>query len=123
NRYGRSPLDPGQVARLNQLLGIDLNDQKNASQLSFTRPELSPGLEKFSNTSDPNSREALAIIEAGREMLAQRPRADMPGFQLTNQTEIDQEAKYQARLELEAAMRKSIARGEKQHDRSPSGGQ
>jgi hypothetical protein len=122
NRYGRSPLNAGQVARLSELLGVDLNDQKFAAQLSFTRPELSPGLARFSDRDDAGYQEALAIIRAGRETLAQRPRADMPKFQLTSQTEIDQEAKYQARLEVEAAMRKSIIERGRQYDEVPSGG-
>ena len=121
NQYGRSPLDAGQLGRLGELTGVDFNDRKSASQVSFTRPELSPCLEKLSDPGDANYREALAIIRAGQAMLAQRPRADMPGFQLTSQVEIDQEAKYQARLEVEAAMRKSIARGEKQYDATPPG--
>lgn len=123
NRYGRSPLDAGQMGRLSTLLGVDLNDQKFAAQLSFTRPELSPGLAKFSDTEEPSYQEALAIIRAGHETLAQRPRADMPQFQLTSQVEIDQEAKYQAQRDREAVMRQSIIEGDKKYDEAPTGGQ
>ena len=123
NQYGRSPLNPGQLGRLIELTGVNLNDQNLAAHVSFTRPELSPCLAKFSDRSDPNCQQTLAIIRAGREMLARQPRADMPGFQLTSQIEIDQEAKYQARLGKEAAMRESIVKGQKKYDQSPAGGQ
>ena len=123
NRYGRSPLDPGQMGRLSKLLGVDLNDQKFAAQLSFTRPELSPGLAKFSDPDAPGYQAALAIIRAGQETLAQRPRADMPRFQLTSQIEIDQEAKYQAQRDREAVMREAIIEGDRQYDKAPTGGQ
>ncbi len=116
NRYGRSPLDNGQLKRLGELTGMNLGDQKLSSHVSFTRPEVSLCLAKFADTGAAEYREALAIIESGKQMLAQRPRADMPNFQLVSQTEIDQEAKYQARLQAEASMRSAIASGEKKHE-------
>jgi len=122
NLYGRSPLDPAQLGRLGQLTGVNLNDRQLNWQVNFTRPELSPCLEKLSDKNDPKHQEALAIIEAGRQMLARRPRADSTSFQLTSQIEIDQEAKYQARLSAEAAMRQSIINGQKRYDPSPAGG-
>ena len=122
NLYGRSPLDGKQLGRLSELVGMNLSDRKLNGQVNFTRPELSPCLTKLSDKSDPKYREALAIIEAGRGMLAQRPRADMLDFRLASQTEIEQEAKYQARLDVEAAMRQSILKGEKRHEGPPAGG-
>jgi len=62
------------------------------------------------------------IIRSGRDLLAQRPRADMPDFQLTGPIEVAQEAKYRARQETEAAMRESIVKGEKRYDGPPAGG-
>ncbi len=115
NRYGRSPLDGGQTGRLNELTGMNLNDQKLSSHVSFTRPEVSRCLEKLADD-DPKRAEAIAIITAGRELLAQRPRADMSNFELYDPVEIAQEAKYQARLKLENEMRAAIAAGEKKYE-------
>ena len=116
NIYGRSPLDGKQLDQLGKLTGLNLNDKKLSAHVSFTRPEMSLCLAKFTDRSDPAYRQALAIIESGRQLLAQRPRNDMPDFQLVDQTEIDQEAKYQARLLLEAQMRAAIAAGEKKYE-------
>ena len=113
HQFGRSPLDAGQIARLSKLTGVNLTDQKFAAHVSFTRPELSPCLAKFKDKSVPEYREALAIIEAGKDLLAQRPRADMPGFKLTSPVEIGQEKKYQARLEEQARQRAAIMAGQR----------
>ena len=51
-----------------------------------------------------------------------RPRADMADFRLTSKTEISQEAKYRARLKVEAEMRSAISAGKKQYE-GKSGGQ
>jgi len=85
NRFGRSPLDDGQLARLAELTGVPLNAQNtgaelSGSQVSFTRPELSPCLASFDNRDDPKCQKALSIIAAGRRTLFAHPRADMPGF-------------------------------------------
>ena len=72
---------------------------------------------KFTDKNDPACKAALAIIRAGKEMLAKRPRADMPGFRLVSEIEIKQEAKYQAQLKAEADMRAAIASGTKQYER------
>ncbi|HYW79974.1 MAG TPA: hypothetical protein VE890_10385, partial [Thermoguttaceae bacterium] len=117
NRYGRSPLDTAQLNRLNELTGLNLNDQKLSSHVSFTRPEQSLCLAQFSDKDDPKYQEALAIIEAGKAMLASRPRADMPGFKLVSPIEIAQEKKYEQRLDLEAKMRAAIASGQKYYEK------
>jgi hypothetical protein len=122
NLYGRSPIDPQQLARLSELVGMKLTERKLNGQVNFTRPEFSPCLTEFSDKSDRKYQEAVAIIDAGRQMLDQRPRADMVDFQLTSQTEIDQESKYRARLEVEAAMRQSILKGEKRYEAPPASG-
>jgi hypothetical protein len=114
NPYGRSPLNGGQLKRLAELTGAKTDGRSTA--ISFTRPELSPALAKFKNKKDPGYKEALALIEAGRSILDQRPRADMPGFELVDQIEIEQEAKYQARLQLETAMRQAIANGQRHYE-------
>lgn len=84
--------------------------------VNLTRPELSPCLEKLTEHTDPTHRKALSIITAGKEQLACRPRAEMPGFQLIDQIEIDQEVKYQARLKLEAETRAAVVTGQKMYD-------
>ncbi len=120
--YGRSPLAPKQLGRLSKLVGLNLNDRKHSGQVNFTRPQFSPCLAHLPDESGPKYREALAIIESGRAILAQRPRADMPDFQLVGPVEIEQEAKYRARLEREASMREAIVEGERRYDAPPEGG-
>ena len=122
NLYGRSPLDDKQLGRLSELTGLELKDRAFVAHVIFSRPELSPCLDGFSDSSDPDYREALAIIRAGSRILNTRPRADSPGFQLVSPTEVDQEAKYQARLRVEATMRQAIVRGETRYEQTPGGG-
>jgi len=114
NPYGRSPLDGGQLKRLAELTGAKTDGRSTA--ISFTRPEVSPALAKFKDKNDAGYKEALSIIQAGKRTLDQRPRADMPGFELVEQIEIEQEAKYQARLQAETAMRQAIANGQRLYE-------
>jgi hypothetical protein len=92
--YGRSPIDAGQVARLEQLSGLSLRGE-GILQVNFTRPEQSPCLLRIAERGDPRYREALAILLAGKENLARRPRPDMPGFRSADPRELAQEAKYE----------------------------
>jgi hypothetical protein len=96
NRYGRCPLDRAQLKRLSALTKTDLNNQELSAHVSFTRPEKSFCLTRFSSTDDPDYQEALAIIQAGQAMLRERPRADMTGFRLLG-LDAEREAKYQFR--------------------------
>jgi hypothetical protein len=112
NLYGRSPLDGAQLKRLGTLTGVNLNKQSHEPRLSFTRPEKSPVLARFKSTDDPKYREALSIIQAGKEMLAQKPRADMPGYRLVG-IEADREEKYQRLLCEEREAREAIVAGRK----------
>ncbi|HOX38403.1 MAG TPA: hypothetical protein PL033_10490 [Candidatus Brocadiia bacterium] len=115
NPFGRSPLDGGQVARLSELTGITLHEtssEMQGSQVNFTRPELSPCLARLKE-GDPKRAEALAIIRRGAAILAETPRADMPGFRIVRETETRQQKKYDARLELEAQTRRAIIEGRK----------
>lgn len=109
--YGRSPLDTQQLARLQQL-GVWTKD---VTQIVFERPELSPGLAKFTDKNDPHYQEALAIIRTGKDLLAKRPRADMPGFQ---PAAIDQQrdARYLRRRQIEQGNRAAIRAGQKLYD-------
>jgi len=95
NFGGRSPIDPDGLARLAELTGLPVTDEVRDSYVNLSRPELSlclaanlppepggsaaPGQARFPSIADPAYREALAIIRAGTEALAVRPRLDMPG--------------------------------------------
>ena len=116
NLYGRSPLDDAGLGRLMELTRINLRDRAFCAQVDFTRPEKSPCLAGLEGDAAKYS-EALAIIEAGRDLLDARPRADKPGFELTSPVEIEKERRYRARLRLEAEMRAAAARGEKRYAR------
>ncbi len=116
NLYGRSPLDPRELAALSKLVGIDLSRREHADQVNFTRPELSPCLAKLPDKADPRYKEALAIIQAGKDALAKVPREDMPGAKLLG-VEAAREEKYQRLRQAEAQARQAIARGEKHRDK------
>jgi hypothetical protein len=91
--FGRSPIDGKQLARLSELTGVKLSDRKHVGAVNFSRAELSPCLAAMDRDSKAYE-EALAIIEAGRAMLQRHPRADMPGFELSDPIEIEQQRKY-----------------------------
>ena len=74
NQYGRSPLEPAQMERLSQLTGVNLADQQFVAQVTFTRPERSPCLAQFTDKNDPAYREALSIIQAGKDRLGGTPK-------------------------------------------------
>ena len=117
---GRSPLDGAQLGRLSQLTGLDIGRARNhgdnpGPQVSFDRPPLSPCLMRFTDKNDPAYKEALAIIEAGKAMLAKRPRADMPGF-VPCEKDLSREQKYAARRQAELRSRKAIHDGAKVYD-------
>jgi len=83
--------------------------------VSFDRPELSPCLSAIEGKASDEYAEALGIIEAGRDMLAKRPRADMPGF-VPCEADLRREAKYVARRAEEERVRMSILAGTKAYD-------
>ncbi len=117
---GRCPLDKDQLGQLAKLAGLDLGRLRNHSgnpgpQVNFTRPQWSPCLAKFADHGDPAYRQSLAIIEAGKQMLTAKPRADMPGFRPC-ETDCRREEKYATRLGVEAANRKAIQAGKKLYD-------
>jgi hypothetical protein len=113
NAFGRSPLDAKQVARLGELTAVAVGDQKvemKASQVSFTRPELSPCLAGLKEKDPAKYAEALAIIRAGQETLARVGRADVPGYRLSDVDRARQE-KYDALMRAQAAARRAIVAG------------
>lgn len=120
NLAGRSPLDNAQLERLSKLTRtpfakLATGNDNRGPQISFDRPELSPCLARFKNTTGSGYREALSIIRAGRKMLAERPRADMPGFQPCSLDQNRQE-RYAVRQQEELRNRRAIRAGEKAYD-------
>ncbi|MFZ2640913.1 MAG: hypothetical protein WA117_07975 [Verrucomicrobiia bacterium] len=120
NLAGRAPLDDKQLARLEELTGVpfrkDIHCGANRGpQITFDRPELSPCLAKFADKDDPRRKEAIAIIQAGKETLAKRPRGDAADFQAC---EVDQKRddKYLNRQQIEARNRAAIREGRKVYD-------
>ena len=123
NLAGRSPLDDKQLARLEELTGVPLrkladHGNNRGPQVSFDRPELSPCLGKLTEKTDPKYQEALALIRAGQELLANRPEADMPGFQ-ANERDRWRNQKYLARMQMEERNRAAIRQGLKAYDQKP----
>jgi len=86
---------------------------RSMTEVNFTRPELSPCLARLSGKDDARYQEALAILQAGKEALAQHPRPDMPGFQLDHQLEIEQQRKYDNLQQAAARWRAAILAGQK----------
>jgi hypothetical protein len=117
---GRCPLDNKQLQRLGELTGVQFLRCNGFSStpgvlVSFERPEFSPCLAKLGDRNDPKYKEALAIIQAGKEMLARRPRADMEGFQPC-ETDLRREEKYVSRRLVEHSNREAIRNGRKVYD-------
>ena len=103
NTWGRSPLDHRQLLRLGQLVSAAPDGKvwgwntataysggstppgslmaTGELPVNFTRPERSACLRAFRAASTPGYAEALSLIRAGQAMLAEHPRAEMPGFQ------------------------------------------
>ena len=109
NQYGRCPLDDGQLGKLKQLgVGTGITD------ISFDRPEISPGLAKLPKD-DPRYAEALAIIRAGQAALKKNPNPDAPGF-VACEADQQREKKYQLRAEIELRNRAAIRDGKRFYD-------
>jgi len=120
SQTGRTPINREQMARLATLCDLPLAQMMNhatnrGAQVSFDRPELSPCLRRISDKTSPAFQEALAIIRAGQAMLAQRARADMPGFEpcAVDQT---REQKYSLRQRIERKNRRAIRSGQRVYD-------
>ncbi|MHC4627744.1 MAG: HzsA-related protein [Planctomycetota bacterium] len=121
NLTGRCPLDNKQIKRLTELTGVPFarlatHNRKAGPQVSFDRPRLSPCLARFEDRNCPEYLEAVAIIEAGREMLAKRPRADMPGFEACP-TDQRRQRDYAMRQQVEMSSRRAISEGRELYDR------
>jgi hypothetical protein len=94
--FGRSPLTKSEVKRLSELTGRNLLEKDQFTQISFTRPEVSPCLIGIAADRPGDYEEALALVQRGARRLAARPREDMPGCELVSPTEITQQRKYTA---------------------------
>ena len=126
NPGGRSPLTHSQVNRLGELTGWNLERQfshvsNQGPLVSFDRPEISPVLKVFSDTSEPGYIEALEIIESGKKTFAKNPDVGMEGFELSG-IDLWREEKYQERLQIELTYRESIRKGLKTYDSEIAGG-
>jgi hypothetical protein len=91
-------------------------------QVSFDRPELSPCLARLRDADDAKYIEALAIIQAGKDQLARRPREDMDGCQ-PSETDRHRDEKYAARRAAELRSRQAIRDAAKVYDAPPSAGE
>ena len=114
---GRSPISFKDRDRLQQLTGIKISNRHSDKQealVFFDRPEMSPILAKM-NKESAEYKEALAIIQSGKEQLAAKPRADMEGFVPSEQ---HQKAlkKYDERAGQEATVYEAIREDKKVYD-------
>lgn len=121
NLAGRSPLEPPQIHRLGKLTGIkfeDLarHDSSRGPLVSFDRPEISPCLNGLRDSNPGAYAEAIAIIETGKEMLAKKPREDMPGNTTLEGADAFRQAKYESREDAEANARNAIQTDTKHYD-------
>ncbi len=110
NAFGRSPLDDRQIGRLREITGIRIGDnaaELQASQISFSRPELSPALAAWTDTNRSEYQEALSIIRAGQQTLAKFSRPDLPNSVLP-QTDRSRMEKYEALRADELQARQAI---------------
>ena len=127
---GRCPLTRPQLARLCELAGPPMIWRGEGSPfnnfhtspgvlVSFDRPALSPCLANFKDKNTAQYREALALIQAGRDMLAQRPAADMPGF-VACAEDLRREAKHAERARIERRSRNALRQGLSVYDNTSS---
>jgi hypothetical protein len=103
--FGRAPINKQQLERLKLLTGVALDNQQHFTKLTFNRPALSPCLSVFTDTTSPEYVEALSIIRRGQRALQIHARPDMPGFELTDSTEIDQQRRYDNLLQQQLQSR------------------
>ena len=88
-------------------------------QLSFDRPELSPCLAPLEDADAGKYREALSIIEAGKQTLTARPGGDtLDGF-VACEVDRQREARYERREQAEAQNREALRTGRRVPDGNP----
>ncbi|TKG93940.1 hypothetical protein EYV94_14375 [Puteibacter caeruleilacunae] len=120
NTVGRSPISQKDLNRLGQLTKVNFghlggHGRRLGAQISFERPALSPCLKNIRNKKSDEYKEALAIIQKGKEQLQKHPRLDMKGFipSPKDQQRLD---KYKYRKDQEMENRKAILEGGKHYD-------
>ena len=119
NIAGRCPLGDGPLNRLGQLTGVHWGHQSNFGSssgpwVSFDRPELSPCLIRL-NKNSPQYKEALALIQRGKESLTKQPRGDTLDF-VPCAADQRREATYAARQQIELRNREAIRNGQNTYD-------
>jgi hypothetical protein len=139
NLFGRVPLSFEQIANLADLTGLPYgpyrdpanrgamdgrlhhdpslkNTELAGSQVSFTRPEVSPCLAKLAPRS-PRYEQALAIIRAGQANLRRQPREDMlgPRAQPILAAETQRCERCRKQQSAEAAARSAVAKETPSH--------
>lgn len=117
NPFGRSPLTGSELHQLGELVGAKLWETKSemgGSQVNFTRPQLSPCLSVFTDQEDAKYRQALAIIEVGRQRLKSQPREDMlgAGAAPVRAEDVSRDQRHRMQIEAEAAARRGLSLGE-----------
>ncbi len=122
SRTGRTPLNVGQLSYLSQLTSVPFSHFMNYAAnpgplVSFDRPELSPCLAPLKERDDPAYEEAVKLLRAGREMLREKPRADMRGF-IPCAVDKAREKKVAVLQMFEAENRRAIREGTKSYDTS-----
>lgn len=123
NLAGRCPLDDNAIEKLTALTGIKFAEHLDCAKsigplFSFTRPELSPCLAKLPDKASAKYQEALSIIQAGRDRLAQHPHPCEDPAQLCP-VDQDREKKYQARRLIELENREAVRIGAKRYEGQP----
>ncbi|MCG8510333.1 MAG: hypothetical protein MI741_13980, partial [Rhodospirillales bacterium] len=135
NTTGRSPLNHHDLRELGQLIaqtpkGAELgwtrvNEYtcgeigrimgRHGPPVNFTRPRMSACLKVFDDQDTPSYRRALALIEKGRQNLADHPRLDMPGFvpSAMHQAQLQH---LDERREIQARIRRAILADERVYD-------
>ncbi|MDR0520557.1 MAG: hypothetical protein LBH00_01750 [Planctomycetaceae bacterium] len=122
NRFGRSPVSDAMWKRLAELTRVKTgftDGDKNRTLdwlVSFSRPELSPCLEKLPKDS-AEYQEALTILREGKASIEKYPRGENAAAVVLPPRDAEQEAKYQRFRRLEERMRQAIISGTKLRDR------
>lgn len=117
NPAGRSPITSLQLARLQTLTGQNVSNNYGVRQralVSFDRPELSPILAKLDKQTEAY-REALEILQAGREVLSKAQPDYLPGF-VPCAKDQERNAKYEQRAGVENQVYAAIRQGRKVYD-------
>ncbi len=113
---GRAPFSAAELNRLQELTGKEFQLGHGAHPLlNFDRPQLSPILAGLQERDAGAHQQALALIVAGQERLAAKPRADMPGFEPC-ETDRRRLNKYDRLWQHQLSVREAMRNGTKVYD-------